>query len=164
MSKPDWTSRVAVIPPKFPAGMLSPNFSLAEFLESDTATRLRIRNSPPPKALARLYNTAAGMEEVRRVLGNIAIFVSSGYRSPALNKAVGGSPTSDHIDGDACDFKAPDFGTPLAICHALVKAGIKFDQLIEEGTWVHISFGPRMRQQVLTIRGRQVKPGLRPLK
>ncbi len=164
MTKPDWTNRVAVVPPKLPTGMLSPNFSLAEFIESDTATRLRIRNAPPPKVLARLYNTAAGMEGVRRVLGNIPILVTSGYRSPALNKAVGGSANSDHMDGDACDFKAPDAGTPLEICHLLVKSGIKFDQLIEEGTWVHISFGPRMRQQVLTIRGRKVKPGLRPLK
>ncbi|GBF56450.1 hypothetical protein PbB2_00106 [Candidatus Phycosocius bacilliformis] len=144
-------------------GMLSNNFSLAEFVESDTAMRRRIANVPNSAVMERLKNTAANMEKVREILGNVPVHVTSGYRSPALNKAVGGSPNSDHIDGDACDFRAPAFGPPILICHAIVKSGLRFDQLIEEGTWVHISFGPRMRQQVLTMRGGKYFNGLRPI-
>ena len=161
--RPTWTARQPVRAPKLPEGMLSPNFSLAEFLESDTAIRRGIRNIPSPTALVRLRNTAVGMEKVRNILGDVPILISSGYRSPKLNAAVGGSSTSDHIDGDACDFKAPAFGAPINICHAIVKSGLRFDQLIEEGTWVHISFGPRMRQQVLTMRRGKYFNGLRPL-
>lgn len=155
-------TRVAVKPAPAP-GMLSNNFSLAEFVESDTAMRRRIANVPTSAVMERLRNTAANMEKVREILGNVPVHVTSGYRSPALNKAVGGSPNSDHIDGDACDFRAPAFGPPILICHAIVKSGLRFDQLIEEGTWVHISFGPRMRQQVLTMRGGKYFNGLRPI-
>ena len=163
MTKPTWNTRTAVKPPTLPNGNLSPNFTIQEFIESDTAIRRKIRNIPSAKVLERLRNTAAGMERVREILGDVPILVTSGYRSPALNAAVGGSATSDHVDGDACDFKAPAFGRPIEICHALVKAGLKFDQLIEEGTWVHISWGPRMRQQVLTMRNGRYFNGLRPL-
>lgn len=163
MSKPTWNTRAPVKPPKLPDGNLSPNFTIQEFVESDTAIRRKIRNVPNAKALARLCNTAAGMEKVRDILGDVPILVTSGFRSAALNVAVGGSATSDHVDGDACDFKAPAFGRPIHICHAIVKSGLKFDQLIEEGTWVHISWGPRMRQQVLTMRNGRYFNGLRPL-
>lgn len=144
---------------------LSENFSLEEFTVSQTAARRGLRNTPGPAALARLKNTAAGMEKVRDILGGVPVHINSGYRAPAVNAAVGGSKTSDHMRGDAADFIAPKFGTPLAICHAIVRAGLRFDQLIEEGTWVHISFGPRMRGQVLTKkRGGGYRPGLRPLR
>lgn len=166
--KPDWAVRTPVKPPKLPDGMLSPNFSLAEFLESDTATRRRIRNIPSSTVLARLRNTAAGMEQVRGILSRTAgklipVIITSGYRNKELNAAVGGSPTSDHMKGDSADFRAPEFGSPIEICHALVKAGLKVDQLIEEGTWVHVSFGPRMRQEILTMRRGRYFPGLRPI-
>jgi len=139
---------------------LSANFHLDEFVTSQTAARRGIDNTPSPEVIKRLRNTAKGLERVRAVLGK-PILISSGYRSPALNKAVGGSATSDHINGDAADFISPGFGTPIAICRAIVAAGIKFDQLIEEGTWVHISFGPRMRGQILTMRNGKYTAGLR---
>lgn len=160
--KPDWNARTPIKPS--PAkGMLSNNFSLAEFIESDTAMRRGIKNVPSAKVLARLRNTAEQMEKVRDILGDVPIRVTSGFRSAALNVAVGGSATSDHVDGDACDFQAPAFGPPINICHAIVKSGLRFDQLIEEGTWCHISFGPRMRQQVLTMRRGRYFNGLRPI-
>ncbi|WP_300573628.1 D-Ala-D-Ala carboxypeptidase family metallohydrolase [Phenylobacterium sp.] len=139
---------------------LSANFHRDEFITSQTAARRGIDNTPPAPVLARLKNTAKGLEKVRAVIGK-PILISSGYRSPALNKAVGGSATSDHMNGDAADFISPGFGTPIAICRAIVAAGIKFDQLIEEGTWVHISFGPRMRGQILTMRNGKYTAGLR---
>jgi putative chitinase len=65
---------------------------------------------------------------------------------------VGGAATSAHLIGRAVDFTCYGFGDPPAVCRALAEANIGFDQLIEEGTWCHISFDPRMRRQVLTRR------------
>lgn len=69
-------------------------------------------------------------------------------------------PTSDHRKGDAIDFSCPQFGSPFSVAQAIQASDIKYDQLIQEGTWVHISFGPRMRQEDLTkVRG-GYEPGI----
>lgn len=141
---------------------LSPHFHLDEFTTSQTAARHGISNAPTAAVIERLKTTAAGLEKVRASLGK-PILVSSGYRSPEVNRRVGGSPTSAHLKGWAADFISPGFGSPLAICHAIVEAKVPFDQLIEEGTWVHISFDPRMRGEVLTKKGKGYRAGLRPL-
>lgn len=107
-------------------------------------------NAPPPEVVATLRTTAAQMEAVRRLLGDRVISISSGYRSRALNRAVGGSRISAHLSGHAVDFNCYDFGDPLAVCRTIAASDFAFDQLIEEGTWVHVSFDPRMRRQVLT--------------
>jgi len=73
---------------------------------------------------------------------------------------LGSKDTSAHVLGFACDFICPAFGTPLEICKAIEASGIRFDQLIEEGTWVHLSIDPRMRQQVLTMRNGKYSTGL----
>lgn len=109
-------------------------------------------NTPPPDVVATLRTTAARMEEIRRLLGNRVITVSSGYRSRALNRAVGGARTSAHLTGHAVDFNCYGFGRPIEVCRAIAESDLAFDQLIEEGGWVHISFDPRMRRQVLTRR------------
>jgi hypothetical protein len=92
------------------------------------------------------------MEEIRTLLGDASIIVTSGYRSPFVNKIVGGSLTSAHLNGRAVDFICPAFGTPLEIAKAISASEIAFDQLIYEETWVHISFDPKMRREVLTKR------------
>lgn len=141
---------------------LSEHFSLAELTHSQTAARKGLDNTPTREALLNLKDTAERMEEVRALLG-VSILVNSGYRSPAVNAAVGGSKTSAHMSGHAVDFIAPRFGTPLQICRKIEASGIKFDQAIEEGTWVHLSFDPRMRRQVLTkVPGGGYASGLRP--
>lgn len=137
---------------------LTDHFSLEEL----TATAHRsIDNTPTPAALERLKHTATCMEEVRGILGH-SIHVNSGYRCPALNKAVGGSVTSAHMSGDACDFICPGFGDPLAICRDLVASGLAFNQIIQEGTWVHLSFAsPLTRRSILTKKaGGGYKKGL----
>jgi zinc D-Ala-D-Ala carboxypeptidase len=137
---------------------LSPHFTLAEMTVSETAARRGIDNDPPPDVVERLKHTALGLEAVRIRLG-APIVVSSGYRSPALNAAIGGAQNSDHTRGDAADFICPGFGAPSTIVSALKDSGIQFDQLIEEfGRWVHISFGPRMRGQVLRIDRNGTRP------
>jgi hypothetical protein len=109
-------------------------------------------NTPPPEVVGTLRTTAARMEEIRRLLGERVITVSSGYRCRALNRAVGGARTSAHLTGHAVDFNCHGFGDALTVCRAIAASDITFDQLIEEGTWVHVSFDPRLRRQVLTRR------------
>lgn len=124
-----------------------------------TVTSTGLDNQPSPAHLANLQVAAAGMEKVRTALG-LPIKVNSAYRSAAVNRRVGGVPTSAHCQGYAVDFRVTGM-TPLDICKKLVASGIKFDQLIEEGTWTHISFDPKMRQQVLTMRNGKYVAGLR---
>lgn len=144
---------------------LSPNFTLAEFTKSDTADRLKINNAPTPEHLQNMLKTAQGMEKVRSALMGKPVRVTSGYRNPELNAAVGGVPNSDHALGWACDFQCDGFGTPYQVALALSKSGIEFDQLIaEKGVWVHISFNPRMRGELLTFDGRRYTAGITDLK
>lgn len=142
---------------------LSPNFTLAEFTASQTAARRGIDNTPPAATLAVLKASAEGMERVRHILGDRVISVSSVYRCPDLNRAVGGAPTSAHVTGHAVDFNCFGFGTPLEVCRAL-EGRLDYDQLIHEfGRWVHIGFGPRLRRQVLTISSAGTRAGLHPV-
>jgi putative chitinase len=124
-------------------------FTLEELTASNTALRRGINNVPKGQVLANLAETALKMDAVRALLGG-PISVSSGYRSPALNKVIGGSDSSAHTMGFAVDFVCPTRGTPKDVCKAIMASNIKYDQLIWEGTWVHISFDPRMRGQNLT--------------
>jgi putative chitinase len=133
---------------------LTPHFSLAEL----TVTKTKLDNTPSKAVTEVLRTTSFYMEKVREALGNVAITVNSGYRSPDVNKAVGGSTNSAHTHGYAVDFTA--YGhTPLTIANTLAKSSLKFDQLIYENTWVHISFDPRMRGELLTLKskGKYVK-------
>lgn len=131
---------------------LSPHFSLAELTRSNTGARLGIDNTPSDAILSHLHRLADCMELVRETCGHRPITVFSGYRCPELNRAVGGSRTSSHKDGDACDFKVE--GRTIGETISLLRhAPFKFDQLIDEfGSWVHIGFGPRYRRQILSAR------------
>lgn len=117
---------------------LSPHFTLHEFTRSRFADVHHIDNTPAQHLLPALTRTAEKLEEVRRVL-RTRILVRSGYRSPRVNQLARGSEHSQHMTGEAVDFEAPDFGSPRDVCMAIIEAGIQFDQLIEEPSWVHIS-------------------------
>lgn len=136
---------------------LSEHFTLAEL----TITQVQADNRPIGQDLENLRRTALRMELVRKVLGDNPIVVTSAYRSPEVNKAVGGAPTSAHLRGWAVDFRCPKFGTPLQVARAIEASLVEFDQLIHEyESWVHISFDPRMRGQMLTISKAGKRPGL----
>lgn len=128
---------------------LTPHFSLAEL----TVTNTKLDNTLSKEVIEVLRTTAFYMEKVREILGNVAITINSGYRSPDVNRQVGGTSNSSHTYGYAVDFTA--YGhTPLTISNILSKSNLKFDQLIYEKTWVHISFDPRMRGNILTLKGK----------
>jgi len=130
---------------------LSPHFTLAELTVSQSAARLGIDNNPPANVIKNLQRTALGLEGVRMLLG-APVLVSSGYRSPALNKAVGGSKNSQHMTGQAVDFICPGFGSPAQIVKTLVNSGMAYDQvIIEFDRWVHLSFADKPRRQALII-------------
>ena len=124
---------------------LSKHFTLEELTRTNTG----LDNQPDTEALGNLGITAAHMEAVREFLGH-PIEVNSAYRSPAVNKAVRGVSTSAHCQGFAVDFTCPVFGTPADVALAIASSKIKFDQLILEYGWVHLSWAPSMRQQCLT--------------
>jgi len=129
---------------------VTPHFSLEELTFSDTAVRLGINNNvTDPTILSNLHELAVGLEQIRDLL-NAPLHINSGYRCLLLNGAVKGSINSAHMQGWAADFTCRLFGTPLEIVKEVVKAGIKFDQCIQEGAWVHISFRPDMRNLVMT--------------
>jgi hypothetical protein len=152
--RPSATARTAaVVMPRiaaaYTAGKLTGHFTLQELTFSSTAARLGINNTPGEEVVAHLRALAQGLERVRALLGH-PMHIDSGYRCEALNAAVRGSKTSAHLHGYAADFVCPGYGTPLRIVQAVLRSGIPFDQCIEEGTWVHISFDPRLRSEVLT--------------
>lgn len=133
---------------------LSPNFSLAHFTRSETARERGIANEPAPEHLPQLYRLAAALEQVQTLLA-APLQITSGYRSLALNAAVGGVPTSRHALGLAADFVCPGFGAPLAVAQTIAASAIGFDQVIHEyGRWVHFGLAPgglEPRRQLLTI-------------
>jgi zinc D-Ala-D-Ala carboxypeptidase len=140
---------------------LTPNFTLEEFTVSETAARKGINNVPSD--MKNLQWTAEVMERVRTILGDKPIFISSGYRSPKVNMAVGGSKESAHMSGLAVDFYCPDFGTPLQICKELEPhmQELGVDQLIHEyNTWVHLGLSTeKPRHMAMTIDGKGVRNG-----
>jgi hypothetical protein len=123
--------------------MLSDHFSLEEFFSSNKALALGINNTTDnPTILAALCRTATKLEKVRVLLGNLPIHIDSGYRCPELNIAVGSHPSSQHLKGEAVDFICQEYGSALQIARTIVanKDLVRYDQLILEHTWVHISF------------------------
>ena len=128
---------------------LTEHFSLEELTFSSTAKRLQIDNSASGDIQANLLVTATGLEAVRNLLA-APMHIDSGFRCPQLNLAVRGAQDSAHLTGFAADFTCTQVGTPLDIVRLIQQSHIDFDQLIQEGTWVHISFAPALRRQVLT--------------
>lgn len=127
--------------------MNTPNFTLAEFEASQTATRLRIANRVPEALLPNARATLEMLERIRAALSAqagrpVPVIISSGYRSENVNRAVGGSARSDHLTASAADITAPAFGSPLQVCRFLApRVGeLGIGQLIHEfGAWVHVS-------------------------
>jgi len=128
---------------------LSAHVTLAEFENSPTATTHGINNKMSSSQIESAKLLCENVFEPLRTYLNIPIKISSGYRSAQLNKMIKGSSTSQHTKGEAMDIKIDAKGFNY------IKDNLKFDQLIwefgnnENPQWVHVSFGPRNRKQVL---------------
>lgn len=136
---------------------LSKNLSLAEVMRSETAKRKGVSNMPTPEHIENFKKLAEKVFQPIREHFATPIHLSSGYRSAALNKAVGGSATSQHCTGEAIDIDMD--GTSITNKHVFdyIKDNLEFDQLIWEfGTdtnpdWVHVSYEStgKQRKQIL---------------
>jgi hypothetical protein len=132
---------------------ISKHITLAEATKSNTATRLGIDNTPPQAIIERMTETAEKVfEPLREMLG--AIRVSSFYRSPDLNRAIGGSKTSQHCKGEAIDMQGILASNKILFNSACDLED--FDQIIwefgtlEEPDWVHVSYSKtHNRKQIL---------------
>jgi zinc D-Ala-D-Ala carboxypeptidase len=129
---------------------LTAHFDLNEFTASDTAVRKGIDNTPNLVVTGNLRMLAVQLEQVRTLLNDNSLRISSGYRCLALNRAIGSGDTSAHVLGFAADFTCAGFGTPKEVANKIAGSPIKFDQIIFEGTWVHFSADSRNRREVLT--------------
>lgn len=141
--------------------MLSPHFTLAELTRTD---HRELDNTPTEVAIVNLTRLALLLEQVKLAVGNKAVMINSGYRSPQVNAAVGSKPTSQHLSGCAADFRVPGMTTNeiiLAILAGVVQ--VPFDQVVREfDSWVHISVpnsaANAPRRQALVIDRAGIRP------
>jgi zinc D-Ala-D-Ala carboxypeptidase len=160
---------------------LSPNFSLAEYADSDTAVRLGIDNTPPETLLHNLRQNALVLELIKSALSkekgvNVPVIVLSGYRCEELEKVVARSDflswcnthhedeyeawaeyfsSKGHPQGKCADVRAPTFGTPAEIANFIASRPEimqHIDKLIMEGTWLHVATSEKPRGIVMTAK------------
>ena len=133
-------------------------FTIDEMCASDTARRKGIDNTPNADIRLRMQTLIEQLLDPIRAAWGAPITVNSGYRSPALNRAVGGVATSQHVKGEAADITVGSTADNKRLFDKIVelqKAGkIAFDQLIDESgySWVHISYrSGNNRNQILHL-------------
>ena len=143
---------------------LSAHLSLAEVTRSDSAKRKGISNQPTPEHIENFKKLAEKVFEPIRNHFGVPIHISSGYRSKALNEAIGGSLTSQHCSGEAIDIDMDGSasGVSNADVFKYIKDHLQFDQLIWEfGTnsnpdWVHVSYESTGRQRKQILKAKKV--------
>jgi hypothetical protein len=136
---------------------LSKNLSLAEVTRSETAKRRGVSNMPTEAHIANFKLLAEKVFQPIREHFGVPIHISSGYRSAALNKAIGGAASSQHCSGEAIDIDMDGTAVTNAQIFNYIKENLEFDQLIWEfGTdvnpdWVHVSYEStgKQRKQML---------------
>lgn len=129
-------------------------FTVAEFVKSDTADRRAIDNRLPKELLPNVQALVNNVLDPLREAYGKPIRVNSGFRCPALNKAVKGSATSDHMNGRAADITAGSPKENKRLFYLIQELGLPFDQLIDEKhfSWVHVSYREGAnRNQVLAL-------------
>lgn len=131
---------------------LSEHFTLEEMLHSDTARQKGIDNALPNDAVLMSLKALCRnvLEPLRKVYGK-PITVTSGYRCPVLNKAVGGVANSQHTKGEAADLSVGSTAENRKLFDLIRQLKLPYDQLIDEYgmRWVHVSYSPRNRRQVI---------------
>jgi zinc D-Ala-D-Ala carboxypeptidase len=136
---------------------LSPHFTLEEMVFSEIALRKGLDNVPSMTQAACLATLCHTLLEPARELLGAPLRIHSGYRSPAVNEAVGGAATSAHMDGRAADFVPVDLPL-LNAFHALRTSQLPYSQIIFEcASWIHIAIatpGIKPAREALTATGR----------
>lgn len=126
--------------------LISPHFSLREFTRSSAATRIGDVNMPQAEHLNSLKALCNNILEPLRAAVQRPVRITSGFRSAAVNKAIRGSITSQHMKGEAVDLKVKGFTAP-ELLEIMVNLGLPFDQVIqydpERGGHVHVSYTTR---------------------
>lgn len=124
---------------------LSPNFTLGELVCSEVGSRQHLDNTPTPDIVEALRALCSSvLQPIRDRWG--VVFINSGYRGPAVNRAVGGVATSQHLFGEAADITVPALSKPDLV--KWIAATLDYDQVIQEhcspqnpaAGWVHVSF------------------------
>lgn len=147
-------------------------FTIAELCKSARAQELKIDNTPTPGIRQNLERLVANILDPLREAWGGPIDVTSGYRCPVVNKAVGGVGNSQHTTGQAADIRIysrdkdgkyvrdkagnliVDRAANRKLFQKIQEMGLPFDQLIDESnfSWVHVSYDPnRMRRQILKL-------------
>jgi hypothetical protein len=143
---------------------LSKNLTLQEMTRSETAKRKGIDNTPTAEEIENMKVLAEKIFQPIRDYFGVPIHISSGYRSKKLNKAIGGSSTSQHCKGEAIDIDmdGSDSGITNVQIFRYIKENLFFDQLIWEfgnnsnPSWVHVSYntsGPQRRHILKATKG-----------
>lgn len=131
-------------------------FTINELTKSSTAQRLHIDNTPTQTVKDNLNKLIDNILDPLREQYGQPIIVNSGYRCTKLNKAVGGTSNSQHALGQAADIRTVSNSkeSNKQLFELIRKLKLPFDQLINEYNfdWVHVSYGPKNRRQVLNIK------------
>ena len=131
-------------------------FKLSEFIVSDTAKKKGINNTPNLEVENHINELIINLLNPLREAWGAPIIVTSGYRSPALNRAVKGAPTSQHVLGEAADIHTvSDTKEDNKKLYELIKKlKLPVDQCINEYdyNWIHVSYGPRHRRMFFAIK------------
>lgn len=128
-------------------------FTIKELCKSSTATQKGIDNTPNSEIVSNLKNLVEHILDPLREKYGKPILVNSGYRSPALNKAVNGSKTSQHMKGLAADITAGSVSKNKILFNLVQELDLPFDQLIDEKKlkWIHVSYSNKPRKQILHL-------------
>ena len=132
------------------------HFTMNELTRSSDAKRLGIDNTPNEVHKANLRALVEKILDPLREAWGAHIIVDSGYRCPRLNKIVNGSPTSQHLLGQAADIRTVR-DTPAEnrkLFQLIQQLKLPYDQLIDEYgyNWIHVSYGPRNRRNILHLK------------
>lgn len=122
------------------------NFNISEFIESDTALKHMIDNTPDEEAKKNIRLLVKNLLQPLRSLYRKPIYINSGYRCHRLNELVGGVPTSQHCKGQAADCRCLD---PKKLLNILIGSGLDFDQAILYPTFLHLSYDPDRNRQMI---------------
>lgn len=137
---------------------ISEHITYQEAIVSATGKRLGIKNDPPPEILKTMEVTAEKLYEPVRNHFGVPFIILSFFRSPELNKAVGGAKSSQHMPGEAIDVQGTDNVTNAHIFNFIKDSGIEYDQIIwefgtdKEPDWVHMSYTTKRKNRRQALR------------